>query len=206
MLFTLNFGGDSMSKPRTFTAAMLLAAALCGSVTAGAASTATAANSASAEPGAWQKHEYSFAFFGFTTTYSCDGLAEKLRLLLLTAGARGDAKSTPGACASGFGRPDKFARADLVFYTLAPDADAGAAADRPPAAGVWKPVVLATHSPRELATGDCELVEQFATKVLPMFATRELDNHTVCVPHQESGSRVDVKFDTFAQAITVAAK
>ena len=63
---------------------------------------------------------------GFTTTYSCDGLADKLRMLLLAAGARADVKSQPGACAAPFGRPDKFARADLTFSTLAP-ADAGAA-------------------------------------------------------------------------------
>jgi hypothetical protein len=128
---------------------------------------------------------------------------------LLAAGARGDAKATPGACASGFGRPDKFARADLVFYTLAPDAGAAAGAapraDQSPAAGAWRQVVFVPHSPRELATGDCELVEQFAAKVLPLFATREIDNHTVCVPHQESGSRIDLKFDAFAQARAVTA-
>src|ERR1700693_1451960 len=72
------------------------------------------------QPGVWQKHEYSFVFMGFTSTYSCDGLADKIKVLLIAAGARNDAKSWPGACAQGFGRPDKFARADLTFYTLAP--------------------------------------------------------------------------------------
>src|SRR5258708_20366860 len=70
--------------------------------------------------GAWQKHEYSFQFLGFTSTYACDGLADKLKTLLIASGARPDAKARAGACASGFGRPDKFARADLTFYTLAP--------------------------------------------------------------------------------------
>src|SRR3979490_174249 len=72
------------------------------------------------ERGVWQKHEYSFVFMGFTSTYSCDGLADKIKVLLIDAGARHDAKSFPGACANGFGRPDKFARASLTFYTLAP--------------------------------------------------------------------------------------
>ena len=70
--------------------------------------------------GAWQEHKYSFQYMGFTSTYSCDGLADKLKVLLLAAGARADVKSQPGACASGYGRPDKFARADLTFYTLQP--------------------------------------------------------------------------------------
>jgi hypothetical protein len=74
--------------------------------------------------GVWQKHEYRFSFFGFTTTYSCDGLADKLKLLLIAAGARMDAKSQPAACTNGFGRPDRFASAYLTFYTLAaPGAD-----------------------------------------------------------------------------------
>jgi hypothetical protein len=148
------------------------------------------------EPGTWQMHKYSFAYMGFTTTYSCDGLADKLRRLLLAAGARKDVKSRPGACASGFGRPDKFARADLVFYTLAPVDAAAAPADKP-VDGVWRPVAFAARSPRELALGDCELVDQFRTAVVPMFATRNLENQTTCVPHQLSGSTINLKFDSF---------
>jgi hypothetical protein len=148
------------------------------------------------EPGTWQKHEYSFAYMGFTTTYSCDGLADKLKRLLLAAGARKDVKSRPGACASGFGRPDKFARADLVFYTLAPVGASTAPADKP-VDGAWRPVAIAVRSPRELALGDCELVDQFRTAVVPMFATRNLDNRTSCVPHQLSGSSINLKFESF---------
>lgn len=159
---------------------------------------------AAGEPGVWQKHQYSFAFMGFTTTYSCDGLADKLKLLLIAAGARPDVKSRPGACATGFGRPDKFARADLTFFTLAPGATdtAAAAADTAsvgkPADGIWRPVAFADRSPRELGTGDCELVEQFRSNVLPMFTTRNIDNRTTCVPHQNSGSVINLKFESFA--------
>jgi hypothetical protein len=151
---------------------------------------------AAREPGVWQKHEYSFAFMGFTSTYSCDGLASKLKILLIAAGARPDAKSEPGACAAPFGRPDKFARADLKFYSLAPAASAGAT-DGAPVDGSWIPVTMTDHQPRDLGRGDCELVEQFRTNVLPMFATRQVDNHTTCIPHQESGSVIDLKFESF---------
>jgi hypothetical protein len=148
------------------------------------------------EQGNWQKHEYSFAFLGFTSTYSCDGLADKIKLLLIAAGARRDVKSQPGACASGFGRPDKFARADLTFYTLAP-IGAGTPADVKRVDGGWRPVSFADHSPRELFTGDCELVEQFRNTLLPMFTTRNLDGHTTCIPHQNSGSVIDLRFESF---------
>lgn len=149
------------------------------------------------ELGVWQKHEYSFQFMGFTSTYSCDGLADKLKILLLAAGARRDAKSQPGACANGFGRPDKFARANLVFYTLAPTA-ADAAADAKPVDAAWRSVSLAARSPRELGVGDCELVEQFRNNVLPLFTTRNIQSHITCVPHQISGSNIDLKFESLA--------
>lgn len=147
-------------------------------------------------PGTWQKHQYSFAFLGFTTTYSCDGLAGKLKKLLIAAGARADAKSEPGACAAGFGRPDKFARADLTFYTLAPLANSTAGADTP-VEGMWRPVAFATRSPRELAIGDCELVEQFHNFLLPMFAVRNVVSNMTCIPYQESGTVIDLKFESF---------
>ena len=151
------------------------------------------------ERGVWQKHEYSFAYMGFTSTYSCDGLADKIRLLLITAGARPDAKSQPGACASGFGRPDKFARAELTFYTLAPSG-ADASSGSKPVDGIWRPVSLTDRSPRELSTGDCELIEQFRNNVLPMFTTRNVDDHTTCIPYQNSGSIIGLRFESFTAA------
>jgi hypothetical protein len=145
------------------------------------------------DPAVWQEHRYSFVYMGFTSTYSCDGLADKLKLLLIAAGARGDAKVSPGACPSGFGQPDKFARAELTFHTLVPGALTTGTAP-----GAWRPVSIAAYHPRELRAGDCELVEQFQTNVLPLFAARNVESHTTCVPHQESGSQIDLKFETFA--------
>jgi hypothetical protein len=148
-------------------------------------------------PGSWEKRQYSFVFMGFTSTYSCDGLADKLKTLLLTAGARADAKSLPGACANGFGRPDKFATAYLTFYTLVPNGTA-AAGDAKPVDGNWKEVRLSALSPRQLQLGDCELVEQFRNNVLPLLSTRNVENNMTCIPHQLSGSQIDLKFETFA--------
>jgi hypothetical protein len=170
---------------------------IAGLICAVLASRAAFADDASTHgAGIWQKHEYSFQFMGFTTTYSCDGLADKLKTLLIASGARPDATARAGACASGFGRPDKFARADLTFYTLAP---AGSAtSDSKPVDGIWIPVTIARYRPRDLGTGDCELVEQFRSNVLGMFTTRNVESHTTCVPHQLSGSNIDLKFESFA--------
>ena len=160
---------------------------------------------AAATPGSvvWQKHEYSFKYMGFTATYSCDGLADKLKVLLIAAGARHDAKSQPGACASGFGRPDKFASATLTFYTLVP-ADGGTSPEAKPVGAVWRPVALAARSPQGLASGDCEVVEQFRNSVLPMFTTRNVQDHMTCVPFQLSGSNIDLRFESLAAAPSAA--
>ncbi len=147
--------------------------------------------------GVWQKHEYRFAYMGFTSTYSCDGLASKIKLLLIAAGARSDVKSQPGACASNFGEPDKFANATVTFYTLAPAA-ADASGDAKPVSAVWRQVSLSTLPLHDLARGDCELVEQFRHSVLPMFTTRNVEDHVTCVPHQLSGSNIDLRFETLA--------
>jgi hypothetical protein len=171
--------------------------ALVGTCAVSSAAFAAAPPSAAHEPGIWQKHQYSFVYMGFTSTYSCDGLADKLKLLLLSAGARADSTSRAGACSSGFGHPDKFARAELTFYTLAP---AGTSADSPPVDGTWRAIAIAARSPQELGAGDCELVEQFSAKVLPMFAARNIERHTSCIPFQESGSVVDLKFEAFTAA------
>ena len=151
------------------------------------------------ESGSWQKHEYSFVYMGFTSTYSCDGLADKIKVLLIAAGARNDAKSRAGGCASGYGRPDKFARADLTFYTLV-SAGSDPTTDSKPIAGIWRSVAFSNNSPRELSTGDCELVEQFRNNVLPMFATRNVNDRTTCVPHQNSGSVIGLKFESLTAA------
>jgi hypothetical protein len=106
-----------------------------------------------------------------------------------------------GACANGFGRPDRFARATLVFYTLAPGG-----ADGEPGAGLWRPVTLGTRTPTDLLAGDCELVEQFRDSVLQkMFTIRNLVDRTTCIPHQESGSAINLRFETFAAAPGTAA-
>lgn len=169
-----------------------LAAALAGFLLVSTASLA-GDGAAAGDMGTWQSHKYTFQFMGFTSTYSCDGLADKLRILLLAAGARADVKSVPGACASAFGRPDKFARADLTFYTLAPaSAGTGGAVK-----GIWRSVTFGAHQPHEIGLGDCELVEQFRQQLLPMFTTRNVVNNTSCIPHQESGSTIDLRFESF---------
>lgn len=166
---------------------------------------ALALPSAAADEGAvgtWQKHQYTLHYMGFTTTYSCDGLEEKMRELLLWAGARSDAKSSAFGCDRGFGMPSKFASAEITFYTLA-TAPAGSADG---VAATWRKVQWAPHRPQQLADGDCELVEQFRDQVLPMFTTRDVNNHTHCVPNELNPGDLDLGFEVLVAQPSAAAQ
>jgi len=164
-------------------------AALAGWLLAGAAMAEP-----EAAPGIWQDHQIELTYMGFTSHYSCDGLQSKLEVLLRQLGAREDAKVTAYGCDRGFGTPSRFPRATMKFATLQPaDAGSDAAAAAPaatpaaPVAGVWRAVQLSPHRPYTLDDGDCELMEQFRDKVLPLFATRDQQLKLTCVPHQDMG-------------------
>lgn len=165
----------------------------------GAPALAAAAASAGGSPGAWQAHKYEFHFMGVTSTYSCDGLGDKLQLMLRLAGARGDMRVAP-LCARGFGVPDKLAQAAISFSSLQPVADDASVNAGPMVSGAWRHIELATNRPRELRDGDCELMEQFRDSVLPMFATRNVQTRGECIPNQASGF-FSLQFDVFAPAI-----
>ena len=150
------------------------------------------------EPGVWQDHDLTFDFMGFTSTYSCDGLASALEGMLSTVGANKSAKVTP-FCPRGFGQPDKLASARLKFQSLQPQAPAAGDTKAPASVpGTWRHVEFSGQKPLNLGGMDCELAEQFADKVLPLFQTRNVERRFSCVPHQDSRLSFDLQFDVFA--------
>ena len=179
---------------------MVLSLAACLPLAAGAAA------DESSLPGVWQRHEYPLAFDGFTSHYSCDGIAQKVKLLLRAAGARDDLRVT-GSCSSPLGAPSRIAIARATFYTLA---EPGAAATSPPAGaapsaavperapGTWKAVEFRDGVPRGLEMGDCELVDQFDRELLPFFTTRRHESHMACVPHTYQLGAISLRFESFA--------
>ena len=188
-----------MSTQRRLLTAGVLGAAV---LFAGALYADTGADAAvpnGGEPGNWQTHKYNFNFMGFTTIYSCDGLEDKLKLLLKLSGA-GPGTQVVGSCARGDGRPDKLAMAYLTFSSLQPGTATTAGPEGAP--GSWRHVVLSPRHPTQLELGDCELIEEFRDRVLPLFATRNISNDVTCVPHQLSGSNFSLSYDVFAPAAT----
>ena len=210
---------------------------LAGSVAHSAADSAAG----SAATGRWKEHDLSFTYSGFTSKYSCDGLADKVRLLLRTLGARPDLKVTTYGCGALYGGPTEFPRVKLRFATLEPATEGPAslpaesvavqpaatpqpyghvigreaprlpvpgAASAPetsavaPVPGEWRKLRFDRDRPRTLDLGDCELLEQFRDRVLPLFATRAMDDHTRCIPYQLSGTSLSLGFEVFAPVPT----
>src|SRR5215467_14954938 len=56
----------------------------------------------------WTPKELRFVYMGFTSHYSCDGLADKMRSIVLQLGARSDLKVRNVPCSGTLGRPTEF--------------------------------------------------------------------------------------------------
>jgi hypothetical protein len=134
------------------------------------------------QPAVWAQKEFQFTYLGFTTKYSCDGLLDKMRTILLEFGARKqDLKISYWGCAALYGRPDPFPGVAVKMSVLVPTDSPGAAQTVP---SHWKAVKLKLDRSSVSEAGECELVEQVKQKVLPVFTTRNVDLRNNCVPHQ----------------------
>ena len=147
----------------------------------------------------WKEQRFDFLYVGRTARYSCEGLRDKMRALLLDLGARRDLKVSVVACdetANGVGRGSIGPRLGIVFSSPAlPDAAA-----KPPHPGDpvgvdarFEPFTLTSDAFRNYGIGDCELVEQFTRQILPKLAARNVTKDITCVPNQLSGSRFFVR-------------
>ena len=149
------------------------------------ASSMTAAAQTSAPLRAvWVTKEVHFVFQGFTTKYSCDGLQSKIRNALLQLGARKDLRVDEGACSSPTGGPEPFPSVNVKLSVLQPLANNKE--DAKAVLAHWKAIDLRLDKDPLWQAEDCELLEQIEHTFLPLFATRNVDYHSSCVPHQVS--------------------
>jgi len=132
-------------------------------------------------PGTWQHHEATISYFGITSLYSCDGLEEHVRSMLLHLGARKDAKVRANGCPRGQEVPSRSAWIHTDFYTLEP---AGSASSPDTVRAYWAPRELTPERPYFMGGGDCELVEQMKDLISKSFAMRNMLYRTDCVPHE----------------------
>ena len=132
-----------------------------------------------------------FTYWGVTALYSCDGLEENIRSLLVHLGARkDDVKVNARGCPRGPSVPSHTSIIELDFYSLAPSTDANAANA---VQARWDPVLVNTTHPYFMGRGDCELVQELKDILSKNFSFRDLNYRTDCVPHEVSINDFSVK-------------
>jgi hypothetical protein len=132
----------------------------------------------------WAPKELRFTYMGFTSHYSCDGLADKMRSIVLQLGARPDLKIREMPCSGQLGRPTEFPGVTVNMNLLTPWDAASANATATPVPAHWKLVEISTDRDPLREAGDCELIEQVKTRVLPLFTARNIDYRSTCIPNQ----------------------
>ena len=172
-----------------FTCALLVGPAM--------AAASASSDLAAATPAQWHAQKLEFTYSGFTAFYTCEGLESKVRDILLTFGARKDAKVHALGCDRAQDKPNKVAWVQAEFSSLAPTADASAS-DNVPA--VWDKVQLAPNHPNNMGMGECELVDQMRPMLEKGFALRNTNYQTSCVPKQISVGDYNVKAEVLRLA------
>ena len=147
----------------------------------------------------WKEQRLNFFYMGRTSRYSCDGLRDKVRAMLLDLGARRDLRIAALGCEEPAARARLGSLGPslgLVFSTPAlPDATAKPLhpGDMSVVNARFEAFTITSDAFRNMGIADCELVEAFARQILPKFVTRDLKQDIDCVPFQQSGGRYVVR-------------
>jgi hypothetical protein len=174
-----------VAVPASFCLAALAAVSAAG---AGAATLDRALSAA-----AWKKHQLEFHYVGRTSRYSCEGLRDKVRAMLLDLGARRDLSVVPLGCenyrvdagTAGF-------RLRIVFFSpVLADDSAKESAARTDAR--FERFTIASDAFRNIGLGDCELVKEFAQQLLPKLTVRDVKRDIRCILYRPSSSRFFVR-------------
>ena len=161
-----------------------------------AAGSDTASQGAELQSAHWESRKISFTYMGIGTKYSCDGLEDSVRQLLLVAGARKqDLNIRSQGCIHGFGYPEPFPGVEGTFSVLVPDAGQPAAGA---VAAQWTPVDVVRDRGLEafwdsINGGDCQLLEQFKKQILPLFSTRGVNFRSSCFPYTATLGAITLK-------------
>ncbi|HEY6823092.1 MAG TPA: hypothetical protein VI195_01530 [Steroidobacteraceae bacterium] len=169
-------------RPRVPVSALALVLFL--SMAPGARAQAPAAETVPPTWAVWTPKELRFVYMGFTSHYSCDGLRDKMRSILLQLGARPDLKVREVPCSGFAGRPTEFPGVTVNMNVLAPWDTAQANASATPVPAHWKTVEISTDRDPLREAGDCELIEQVKSRVLPLFNAQRIEYHSSCIPNQ----------------------
>jgi hypothetical protein len=138
----------------------------------------------------WQHHKLTINYFGITALYTCYGLEDHVKDILVHLGARPDAKVRASGCPRGPDVPSRSAWIEADFYTLAPAADATAP---DVVRAVWSAREISPRRPYYMDDGDCELVDQMKDLISKNFTLKDVAFTASCTPHALSPNSFHVK-------------
>jgi hypothetical protein len=157
------------------------------------------ANTGNPVAAVWKEQHLNFFYMGRTSRYSCDGLRDKVRAMLLDLGARRDLKVTAVSCENTPARVRLESLGPSLSIVVSTPALPDAAAkplhpgDLAAADARFESFTITSDPFRNMGLADCELVEEFARQILPKLVTRDLTQDITCVPFQQSGGRFVVR-------------
>jgi len=145
----------------------------------------------------WKAQQLNFEYRGYSTTYSCRSLEDKLEIILRTVGARENVRLQSYVCDERVGVA-RFQIAmqspvvateenirELTTHDSKDELVARVNGEQLPAANdlerfpaVWKKVSFARDRDMRLERGDCELVQQLRRQILPRMAVRIVTDKT----------------------------
>ena len=161
--------------------AFAAATATAPAAAAGTATTPAATGSAAQ----WREQTMKFTYDGITTLYTCDGLEDKVRVILLAFGARKDAQVRATGCERGSNLPSRFAWVEANYRYLVP-AGGGDAAAQGAVKTTWSTIEISPNRPSFMGAGECELIEAMRDALSKGFTLRNVQYRTSCTPHQVS--------------------
>jgi hypothetical protein len=160
------------------TVATITALLACGSVAANPPpdAPATAPHAVALTPAEWTPKVLTFVYKrGFTTHYSCDGLRDKMKDILIRLGA-GDIDIRSTGCINLAG-PDVAPGVYVRMNVLQPAHEWRIGHTVP---AHWKKVDLLAGRDAVDAAADCELIGQIKQDVVPLFVTRNVVYSATC--------------------------
>ncbi len=128
-------------------------------------------------PAKWEAHQVRFNFFGLNSVYTCDGISDAVRRLLIAFGARDDAR-VEARCMGSSSELEQHHRLLLAFAVPVAEQSDDLREETFPAE--WREVRIGRNRPRGLGDTDCELVEQFHEQVLARLRVRNTKKRPRC--------------------------
>ena len=179
--------------------ARMLVLLVCGAATRVAGAAASPDN---VVPAMWKVQRIDFPYQGFTTSYDCRSLEDKVESILETLGAHPDTRATVSGCEF-----DRVSRSLFLRITTATPVEATpeykqeiakdksrqellarlgrkSKIDTEEFPAMWKRVELSRDRKLDLAPGDCELLEALRDRAFPKMSIKVVDDAVRCTPNQ----------------------